>query len=146
MRQAGFQRILCTPGHGRPEGAHEANAELAFCTSRFNLLLNFIRKPSEMQGKSYPVHNDLSQRFRPGDRVRIRAHGDFGSVRLLHGLTGEVVGPHPFARGWLKLRLDTNDITPHLEWSAPEDRLIHENRAEHPERPLRVRKTVTHFP
>jgi hypothetical protein len=59
----------------------------------------------------------------PGDRVLIRALGDTGSARLLDGLTGQVVGPHPIARGWYKLNLDPNTITPHNEWSAPRDRL-----------------------
>src|SRR5437764_13587996 len=36
----------------------------------------------------------------PGERVRIRAVSERGSARLLDGLTGIVVGPHPFARGW----------------------------------------------
>jgi len=34
-----------------------------------------------------------------------------------------VVGPHPLARGWYKINLDPNEITPHNDWSAPRDRL-----------------------
>ena len=60
----------------------------------------------------------------PGDRVLIRALRDIGSARLLDGLTGQVVGPHPIARGWYKVNLDPNTITPHSEWSAPRDRLM----------------------
>jgi hypothetical protein len=71
----------------------------------------------------------LSERFRPGDRVSIRAPRDYGSVRLLDGLKGQVLEPHAIARGWFKLRLDPNDITPHREWPVPEDSLIHENHA-----------------
>ena len=44
--------------------------------------------------------------MRPGDRVRIRALRDFGSARVLNGITGEVVGPHAIAIGWYKVRLD----------------------------------------
>ena len=59
----------------------------------------------------------------PGERVRIRALKDIGSARLLDGLTGQVLGPHPLARGWYKLHLDPNTITPYSDWSALRDRL-----------------------
>ena len=59
-----------------------------------------------------------------GDRVRIRGSRKVGSVRLLNGLAGEVVGPHPIAVGWYKIRLDPNDITPHAMWSIPGDKLV----------------------
>ena len=49
----------------------------------------------------------------PGERVRIRALKDIGSARLLDGLTGQVLGPHPLARGWYKLHLEPNTITPY---------------------------------
>jgi hypothetical protein len=67
--------------------------------------------------------------FHPGDRVRIRALKDVGSARLLHGLTGEVVGPHPIAIGWVKVRLDANPISPHREWSVAADRLTYEGES-----------------
>lgn len=47
-----------------------------------------------------------------------------GSARLLHGLTGEVVGRHPIATGWYRVRLDTNEVTPHALWYVPGDRLV----------------------
>jgi hypothetical protein len=75
----------------------------------------------------------FSESFRPDDRIRIREFGDFGSARLLDELTGEVVGPHPLATGWYKIRLDPNDISPHAEWSAPGDRLTLEDEAQRPE-------------
>ena len=59
----------------------------------------------------------------PGERVRIKALREIGSARLLDGLTGSVVAPHPLARGWYKINLDPNEITPHSDWSAPRDRL-----------------------
>ena len=61
--------------------------------------------------------------LRPGDRVRISAVKEVGSARLLHGLLADVLGAHPLAEGWYKIRLDKNEITPHLDWSAPADRL-----------------------
>ena len=65
--------------------------------------------------------------FCPGERVRIRAIRYVGSARLLHGLTGEVVAPHPIAKGWYKIRLDPNKISNYADWSVPGDRLIPEN-------------------
>lgn len=64
-----------------------------------------------------------------GKRVRIQAIKYIGSARLLHGLTGEVIGPHPLADGWVKVLLDKNDVTPHREWSVPVDRLVMEREA-----------------
>ena len=81
----------------------------------------------------------------PGERVRIRALRDIGSARLLDGLTGQIVGPHPVALGWYKINLDPNEITPHSEWSAPRDRLrriAEQDDARH--RPERM--TQSHFP
>jgi len=69
-------------------------------------------------------------RLVPGERVRIRAVGERGSARLLDGLTGIVVGPHPFARGWYKIKLDPNEITPHYDWSAPGQELKRINEQE----------------
>jgi hypothetical protein len=66
-------------------------------------------------------------RFCAGDRVRIRAFRNVGSARLLHGVTAEVVGPHPIARGWYKIRLDPNEISKHTDWCVPGDRLIPES-------------------
>lgn len=60
----------------------------------------------------------------PGDRVRILASKKVGSARLLNGLTGAVLGPHALAKGWYKVRLDPNEITPHEDWSVPGDRLV----------------------
>ena len=88
--------------------------------------------------------------FRPGDRIRIRALRDVGSARLLDGLTGEIVGPHPIARNWYKVRLDPNQISPYLEWSAPLDRLVPEDHAPEPKRArsnlLAEQITVKHSP
>ena len=67
--------------------------------------------------------------FRPGDRIRIRAVKEVGSARLLDGLTGRVIGPHPIANNWCKIWLDVNHITPDSEWSAPCDRLVLEHGA-----------------
>jgi hypothetical protein len=78
-------------------------------------------------GRSSPTN--VSTSFQPGDRVRIRALRDTGSARLLDGLSGEVVGPHPIARNWYKIRLDANHISPHSEWTAPFDRLVAEEHA-----------------
>lgn len=81
--------------------------------------------------------------FRPGDRVLISAVREIGSARLLNGLTGEVVGPHPVANGWYKIRLDTNAITPHTDWSAPADRLT---LLDGPRTPVRRSKRVQCYP
>jgi hypothetical protein len=72
----------------------------------------------------------VEEPFCPGDRVRIHAIRNVGSARLLHGVTGEVVGPHPIAKGWYKIRLDPNAISKHMEWCIPGDRLIPENKTE----------------
>jgi hypothetical protein len=66
-----------------------------------------------------PTLDTLAQ----GERVRIRALRDIGNARLLDGLTGSVVGPHPLARDWYKINLDPNEITLHNDWSAPRDGL-----------------------
>jgi hypothetical protein len=59
-----------------------------------------------------------------GKRVQIRAMEQCGSSHLLNGLKGTVVGLHPIAAGWVKLRLDQDSITPHQDRSIPKDRLI----------------------
>jgi hypothetical protein len=59
-----------------------------------------------------------------GKRVQIRAIKQVGSARLLHGLTGIVVARHPIALNWFKIKLDSNSVTPHLEWSIAGDRLL----------------------
>lgn len=59
-----------------------------------------------------------------GKRVKIHAIKQQGSVRLLDGLTGTLVGPHAIASDWVTVRLDPNPVTPHQEWSIPEDRLV----------------------
>jgi hypothetical protein len=91
-----------------------------------------------------------TQPLLPGDRVRISAVREVGSARLLNGLLAEVVGPHPFARGWFKIRLDQNDITPHTDWSAPADRLKRYNDAdgttESGVHSTSEQRTVKHFP
>jgi hypothetical protein len=63
----------------------------------------------------------------PGARVRIRASKLQGSARLLHGLTGTVIGPHPIATGWVKIVLDPNPVTPYGEWPVASDRLVAEH-------------------
>ena len=97
----------------------------------------------------FPVEQ-CGRAFGPGDRIRIRAVRDVGSARLLHGLAGEVVGPHPLAPNWYKIRLDPNDISPHPEWSAPLDRLIPEDIAADTQSPqtgqLLEQITVRHWP
>lgn len=59
-----------------------------------------------------------------GKRVQICAVKEFGSARLLNGLTGTVIGLHPIAFGWVKLELDPNSVTPHHRWSVAVDRLV----------------------
>lgn len=67
---------------------------------------------------------DLAEEpLRPGDRVRISAVREVGSARLLDGLLADILEAHPLESGWYKIRLDNNEITPHLDWSAPADRL-----------------------
>jgi hypothetical protein len=66
----------------------------------------------------------LRQELCEGDRVRIVAVKKIGSAKLLNGLTGEVIGPHALAKGWYKVRLDPNEITPHEDWSIPGERLV----------------------
>jgi hypothetical protein len=46
------------------------------------------------------------------------------STKFLNGLFAMVVGVHPIANSWLKLRLDANGTTPQLEWTLPADRLV----------------------
>jgi hypothetical protein len=70
----------------------------------------------------------VDEPFSPGERVRIRAIRYVGSARLLHGLTGDVVGPHPIAKGWYKIRLDPNKISKYTDWCVPGDRLVPENK------------------
>jgi hypothetical protein len=81
----------------------------------------------------------------PGERVRIWASREIGSARLLDGLTGEIVGPHPVARGWYKINLDPNEITPYNNWSAPRDRLVRIERMEDPDYTADVSRQ-RHFP
>lgn len=59
-----------------------------------------------------------------GKRVTIRAVRQYGTARVLDGLTGIVVAPHPIACDWVKVHLDPNPVTPHKEWAIPRDRLI----------------------
>jgi hypothetical protein len=61
-----------------------------------------------------------------GQRVRICAIRNIGSARLLHGLTGEILGPHPIAKRWYKMRLDPNQISEYRDWCVPEDLLVPE--------------------
>jgi hypothetical protein len=56
------------------------------------------------------------------------APGRPGSAKVLNGLTGVIIKPHPLANGWYKVRLDSNEITPHLEWSVPGERLLPEKQ------------------
>ena len=99
------------------------------------------------KGKSWSSTRLSNERFRPGDRVRIRAVREHGSARLLHGLTGEVVAPHPIARRWYKLRLDANDVTAHVESSAPDDWLMNEHSSDELESgSSALAKMVRHYP
>jgi hypothetical protein len=59
-----------------------------------------------------------------GKKVIIRAQKQCGSARLLNGLTGTVIALHPIAPFWVKVHLDVNLVSPHREWSIPEDRLV----------------------
>lgn len=59
-----------------------------------------------------------------GKKVTIRTTTQLGSVSILNGLTGIVIGPHPIAPRWAKIRLDPNGVTPLEEWPVPEDRLV----------------------
>jgi hypothetical protein len=68
----------------------------------------------------------MENRWAPGTRIRIRAFKLEGSARLLHGLTGTVIGPHPIASGWVKVVLDPNSVTPYSEWPVASDRLVAE--------------------
>ena len=86
----------------------------------------------------------MGEPFRAGERVRVRAIRNVGSARLLDGLPGEVVGPHPIAQGWYKIRLDPNRISKYTDWSVPGDRLIPENKADSGSAPQQI--TVPHFP
>ena len=68
--------------------------------------------------------NSLNAADVVGQRVIIRAVRRFGSVRVLNGLTGTIVAPHPFVTSWVKVRLDPNPVTPHEVWAMPRDRLF----------------------
>jgi hypothetical protein len=59
-----------------------------------------------------------------GRKLIIRAQKQYGSARLLNGLTGTVIALHPIAPFWVKVHLDVNLVTPHREWSVPDDRLM----------------------
>jgi hypothetical protein len=59
-----------------------------------------------------------------GKRVKLRPSKWFGSVRVLNGLTGTVIAPHPIAPRWVKLQLDPNQVTPYKEWTVPQDWLV----------------------
>jgi hypothetical protein len=59
-----------------------------------------------------------------GRRVVIQAAKQQGSARLLNGLTGTVIAPHPLTPNWVKMQLDPNPVTPHQEWTIPVDRLV----------------------
>jgi hypothetical protein len=63
--------------------------------------------------------------LRPGDRVRIVADRETGSVKLLDGLTAEILGPHPIAKGWFKICLDENAVTANRYWPVPGARLLY---------------------
>jgi len=63
-------------------------------------------------------------KLKVGQKVRIRAIKWVGSARVLNGLTGTVVGTHPIAPDWIRIRLDPNSVTPKLDWSIPADRLV----------------------
>lgn len=57
-------------------------------------------------------------------RVRV-TNGDsyYGSSYKLHGLLGTYLRPHPLVKGWVKIKLDPNTVTPYDEWSIAVDRL-----------------------
>jgi len=81
---------------------------------------NSSRRPDISRRKI--VHCSLHHLI--GARVRIQAVKEIGSARLLHGLTGTVIGLHPIAEDWVKVQLDANGVTPHRVWSVPLDRLV----------------------
>jgi hypothetical protein len=54
----------------------------------------------------------------------IRAAKSTGSARLLNGLTGTVIAPHPIARGWVIVHLDLNQATTYRTWPVPERLLV----------------------
>jgi len=41
---------------------------------------------------SIKVEAYVSESFRPGDRIRIRAFREVSTATLVHGITGEIVG------------------------------------------------------
>jgi hypothetical protein len=83
--------------------------------------------------------------------VRISALRDIGSARLLNGLLAEVVEPHPLVKGWYKIRLYENQVTPHPDWSAPADGLKRQSETAEETTPgeidtTRIGPPLQHFP
>jgi hypothetical protein len=59
-----------------------------------------------------------------GKRVQIVSSQHDQSTKFLNGLSAMVVGVHPIANTWLKLKLDANPVTPQLDWALPANRLV----------------------
>jgi len=57
--------------------------------------------------------------YAKGDRIRVvaSAASPESSARLLSGMTGQVIGPHPFVSGWVKILLDRDAQLVHRDWS-----------------------------
>jgi hypothetical protein len=47
-----------------------------------------------------------------------------GSTMRLKGLVATVVGPHPIARGWCLIQLDSNEQERELVWPIAYERLV----------------------
>ena len=62
-------------------------------------------------------------RLEPLTRVIVTAIKNEGSARLLHGLTGIVLGDHPIAAGWALVQIDPNERTDKHLWPIPWNRL-----------------------
>jgi len=59
-----------------------------------------------------------------GKRVMIIPSQHDQSTKFLNGLFAKVVAVHSIVDSWLKLKLEANVATIHLEWTLPADRLI----------------------
>jgi hypothetical protein len=61
----------------------------------------------------------------PGTRVRVQSPANrMGSTMRLKGLVATVVGPHPIARGWCLIQLDSNEQERELVWPIAYERLV----------------------
>jgi hypothetical protein len=64
-----------------------------------------------------------SRELPSGARVRVAATRDIGSESTLNGETAVVLGPHPIARNWVKIRIERDGV----EWPIPKNQLIQLN-------------------